>query len=193
MTFFRTIYCVLNKGSNTISRILGILLTLLVVACACSVILQVFNRYVIVKISDFSFSFTDELSRLLMVNITYIAIALCLREGSMAQVDLIFSRLNKAGRFFLYFVTRILVAVVLFISIYYGYRVMTLKAAFISSMLSVPGLVLYSPPVIGAVLMSYEWLTEILGVLCGELQPFYAGEKRGFPEHAEQPETVNQS
>jgi TRAP-type C4-dicarboxylate transport system permease small subunit len=190
MTVLKKLYTVLNFGSNVISKILTALLVLLVFSCASTVFLQVINRYIIVKISDLSFSFTDELSRWLMIIITYLAVGICVREGSMAQVDLIYSRLGTRGRLFLYLVTRVLMAAVLFIGIYYGLRVMRLKAFMSSSMLEIPGWLLYSPPFVGSILMSYEWLTELVGVLSGELTPFAAGAKRGFPEHEEPPEHV---
>jgi TRAP-type C4-dicarboxylate transport system permease small subunit len=188
MSSMRKIYFILNKGSNGISRLLEVIIVLLVCACGGSVFLQVINRYIIVKLTDVSLSFTDELSRWLMVNITYLTIGLCLREGSMAQVDLIFCRLGKNGRLLLYLTTRLLMALVLFTGVWFGLYVMRMKAGITSSMLSIPGRILYAPPVIGSVLMSYEWLTELFGVLSGELVPFAAGSKRGFPSHEEPPE-----
>lgn len=181
----RRLYFALNKGSDVMVRILEAIIILLVCGCAASVFLQVVNRYIIVKISNISLSFTDELSRWLMVNIAYLAIAVCLREGSMAQVDLVFSRLGGKGRLFLYLLTRALMAAVLAIGIRYGLRVMHLKSFISSSMLDIPGRLLYSPPVIGSFLMAYEWLTELIGVLAGELEPFSAGLKRGFARHEE--------
>ncbi|MCL2001363.1 MAG: TRAP transporter small permease subunit [Planctomycetes bacterium] len=190
MHILKILYAKLNFGSNIIAKILSALLVLLVFSCASTVLLQVINRYIIVKISDISLSFTDELSRWLMVIITYLVVGICVREGSMAQVDLIYSRLGPKGRLFLYLITRMLMAAVLFIGIYYGLRVMRAKAFMLSSMLEIPGWLLYSPPFVGSVLMSYEWLTELIGVLAGELEPFAAGAKRGFPHHEEPPEQI---
>ena len=36
----------------------------------------------------------------------------------------------------------------------------------------VPGIFLYSAPFVGCVLMTYETVTELLGVISGELLPF---------------------
>lgn len=181
----KQLYHRLNGVSNLVSKLLVWLIILLVVACTATVFLQVVNRYVIVKISDISFSFTDELSRWLMIVITYLTIGICVREGSMAQVDLVYKHLGSKGRMFLYLLTRVLMAIVLVIGIYYGIRIMNMRAFMSSSMLDIPGRLLYSPPVIGCVLMAFEWFTELVGVLAGELVPFEGGRARGFPGHEE--------
>jgi TRAP-type C4-dicarboxylate transport system permease small subunit len=175
----------MNGISNLASKLLVWFIILLVCACTATVALQVANRYIIVKISDISFSWTDELSRWLMINICYFTIGICVREGSMAQVDLIYKHLRKGGRMFLYCLTRLLMAIVLFIGIYYGLYILNLRAPISSTMLSIPGRLYYAPPVIGSILMAYEWITEIVGVVSGELEPFEGGAKRGFPEHEE--------
>ncbi|MCL2000858.1 MAG: TRAP transporter small permease subunit [Planctomycetes bacterium] len=181
----KKLYHMLNAGSGVVNKILVYLIIFLVCTCTATVFLQVVNRYIIVKISDISFAFTDELSRWLMIIITYAAIGICMREGSMAQVDIIYKHLGPKGRMFLYLMTRTLMAVVLYIGIYYGIRIMNLRATVSSSMLGIPGRLLYSPPVIGSILMAYEWVTELFGVLSGELIPYEAGKARRFPEHEE--------
>ncbi len=181
----RKMYSGLNGISNVVCKLLTWLVVLLVIACTATVFLQVINRYIIVKISDYSFSFTDELSRWLMINITYLTIGICVREGSMAQVDLIYERLGRGGKMFLYLLTRALMLVVLYIGIYYGIRIMNLRAPMSSPILDIPGRILYAPPVIGTFLMALEWLTDLVGVLAGELEPFKGGSRRNFPGHEE--------
>ena len=60
MEILRKIYFGMHKCSNLICRILEFIIILLVVVNAGDVFLQVFNRYVLVKISNISFSWTDE-------------------------------------------------------------------------------------------------------------------------------------
>ena len=102
MEILRKIYFGMHKCSNLICRILEFIIILLVVVNAGDVFLQVFNRYVLVKISNISFSWTDEMARYSMIWICYCAVGICFREGSMAQVDIIYNRLNKRGRLALY-------------------------------------------------------------------------------------------
>ena len=185
MKTLRKIYFAFNKVSNIICRILEVLIVLLVVINAADVFLQVFNRYVLVKISDISISWTDELARYSMIWICYCTLGICFREGSMAQVDILYGRLNRRGRIALYIITRLLMVMVLFVAVKYGIYVCKIKSIYKSAMLQAPGLALYSAPIVGSALVGFEMLTEALGVFAGELEPFEAGKKRGFLRHDE--------
>lgn len=157
-------------------------MVLVVIANAGSVLLQVVNRYIIVKISDISFHWTEELSRYSMIWMCYLALPIVYREGSMAQLDLIFDRLGKKGRMALYILTRILCLGFIVLAVYYGIHVIQTRMMYKSSVLRAPGYTLYSAPIFGCVLMAYEIITEMIGVFSGELEPFYAGHKRQYPE-----------
>lgn len=157
-------------------------MVLVVIANAGSVLLQVVNRYIIVKISDISFHWTEELSRYSMIWMCYLALPIVYREGSMAQLDLIFDRLGKKGRMALYILTRILCLGFIVLAVYYGIHVVQTRMMYKSSVLRAPGYTLYSAPIFGCVLMAYEIITEMIGVFSGELEPFYAGHKRQYPE-----------
>lgn len=184
-------YSVLNKISDIICRIFEVVIVLLVIINAADVFLQVFNRYVLVKISDISISWTDELARYSMIWICYCTIGICFREGSMAQVDIIYNKFGRNGRIVLYVVTRILMFMVLFVAIKYGLYVCKIKAIYTSAMLHAPGIALYSAPIVGSFFVGFEMITEMTGVFAGVLEPFEAGSKRSFSRHNE-PDT-NQS
>lgn len=185
MKALRKIYSVLNKISDILCRICEVVIVLLVVINAADVFLQVFNRYVLVKISDISISWTDELARYSMIWICYCTIGICFREGSMAQVDIIYSKLGRRGRIVLYIITRLLMAMVIVVAVKYGLYVCRIKAIYKSAMLHAPGLALYTAPIVGSLLVAFEILTEMAGVFSGQLEPFEAGNKRGFPHHNE--------
>jgi len=190
MDFLKLVYRGLHIGSNYINRLIGVISFCFVVLCTGTVLLQIINRYVIVKISDYSASFTDELARFLLIWISYTAVAMCLREGSMAQVDMVYSRFGKKGQMVFYLFTRIIMGVVLYTIIRYGFWFAGKRAAYHTAMLSIPGNILYATVPIGGCLMAYEWLTELVGVLSGELEPFQGGAKRGFPEHEEENDEI---
>lgn len=178
----KKLYYGLNKISNIICKILSILIVGVVIINAGSVFLQVLNRYIIVKISDFSFPWTDEVSRFSMIWLCYIALPIVYREGSMAQLDLIFDRLGKKGKMALYILTRILCLAFIGVAVYFGIHIVQTRMTYKSSILRAPGYTLYSAPIFGCVLMAYEIITEAIGVFAGVLEPFYAGEKRQYPE-----------
>lgn len=178
----KNLYYGLNKISNAICKVLCVLIVGVVIINAGSVLLQILNRHVIVKISDISLPWTEELARYSMIWLCYLALPIVYREGSMAQLDLIFDRLGKKGKMALYIFTRILCLVFIAIAVYFGFYIVQTRMMFKSSVLRAPGYTLYSAPIFGCVFMAYEIITEMIGVFAGVLKPFYAGEKRQYPE-----------
>ncbi len=176
----KKLYYGLNTVSNVICKILCILIVAVVVVNAGSVLLQVVNRYIIVKVSDLSFPWTEELSRYSMIWLCYLTLPIVYREGAMAQLDLIFDRLGKKGKLALYILTRALCIIFIVIAVYFGIHVVQTRMMYKSSILRLPGYTLYSAPIFGCVFMAFEIITEMIGVFSGALEPFYAGERRQF-------------
>ena len=176
----KKLYAVLNKISDVICRILCILGVVIVIVNFGSVLLQVINRYIIVKISDVSFPWTEEMARYSMIWLCYIFLPIVYREGAMAQLDLIYERVGKKGRLALYVITRILCLVFIALAVYHGVHIVETRMRFKSSILRAPGYMLYSAPIVGCSLVAYEILTELVGVFAGVLDPFAAGERRLF-------------
>ncbi len=174
----KKLYFVLNKISDIICKILCALAFLVVVANFGSVLLQVVNRYIIVKISDLSFPWTEEMARYSMIWLCYLVIPVVYREGSMAQLDIIYDRLGKKGRMFLYLVTRLLCMIFIVLAVYHGIHVIQTRMIYKSPILQAPGYLLYSAPVFGCSFMAFEIITELIGVLAGVLTPFPAGAGR---------------
>lgn len=182
----KQIYRLMHQVSNYICSAISAISFGLVLLCTLTVLLQVINRYVIVRYTNYSATFTDELARFLLIWISYTAVALCLREGSMAQVDIIYSRLNKKGRVAMFLFTRVVMGFVLYVIIRHGFWFTAKKGSYHSAMLNIPGNILYATVPIGGVLLAYEWLTELFGVLSGEVEPFTPQDTRGFPEHLDE-------
>lgn len=176
------LYDKMNQISNIICRILCILIVGVVVVNAGAVLLQIINRHIIVKVSDLAFPWTEELSRYSMIWLCYLTIPIVYREGSMAQLDLVFDRLGKKGKMVLYLMTRVLCIVFIVIAVYYGIHIVETRMMFKSSFLRAPGWALYSAPIVGCIFMIYEIITELIGVFAGVLEPFYAGNKRQYPQ-----------
>ena len=174
------VYYVLNRISNVICRILCIVGFMIVILNFGSVLLQVINRYVIVKISDLSFPWTEEMARYSMIWLCYVILPVVYREGAMAQLDLIFDHVGKGGRMALYVITRILCLVFIVLAVYHGVHIVETRILYKSSILRAPGYMLYSAPIFGCVLVGYEIITEMIGVFAGVLRPFSAGERRKF-------------
>lgn len=183
MNRLKKVYFVMHKISCYLSKIISVAVFLLVLTNIFSVTLQIFNRRLVTIISSISFPWTEELSRYSLIWLSYLALPMCFREGSMTQLDIVYSRLGKKGRFILYAITRLFILVFSLIVIKFGWEYTLKRRVFKSTMLAVPGIVLYSIPVISSLLILYELITEVIGVIAGEIVPFNAGEKRSFPEH----------
>lgn len=188
MNALQKIYHILHKISNILCKALSVLIILFVIINLSSVLLQILNRHVVVRISDYSISWTEELARISMIWFAYLTLPLCYREGSMAQLDMLYDRFGKRGRLVLYLMSRVLVILFLVIVAKFGTSLVLSRMTFKSSMLRLPGYMMYSAPVVSCIAMGYEVITELFGVFSGAVVPYSAGEQRSFPEH-EEPKT----
>lgn len=171
----KSIYFAMNGVSAAVGRVLAVLSGALIALCAAALLFQVLYRFVIVKFFSFSFPFTEEFARYALIWASYLCLGMCVKEGSQSAVNFIYDRLEGKSRLVLYCVTRVFVVLFLAVAIYYGIVIVQNNSFFKSTTLRVPGLYLFSAPVVGCLLMAYEVVTELLGVLCGELKPFAAG------------------
>lgn len=175
MALLKRIFTVLKKGSDLAERLIQILNAALVFGCFLAVFFQVINRYILVKQTLFpwkSITWTDELSRFLLVGITYFSLGQIYKYGQMSRADMVYSRLKPGARKVLYLLEFVMIAIFLGTMIKYGLEFAKANRIYKSEMLRIPGNILYLIPVAGGVLISYELITELFGVLCGEVQPF---------------------
>ena len=104
----KKIYHFLNTISDAIQKPLEFISAIILAVGAASLFLQVVNRYILVKIFHFSFSFTEELARYTIIWFTYLIAGVCLKEGGLISLDLVYTRLPKTLKLVLYYITRIL-------------------------------------------------------------------------------------
>lgn len=168
----RKLYVLLNRLSGIAEKVIEAILFVLVLSCAADLMLQVVNRFILVKFTGVSITWTTEYAQDALVWMTYFAVGLCFKENSMASVNVIYDRLKPRGKVLLYIVTRVIVALFLAVGFQYGWLAVRSVANWQSTNLHLPGFALYGAPLLGCVLMAYEAVTELLGVLCGELEPF---------------------
>jgi C4-dicarboxylate transporter DctQ subunit len=171
----KPIYRAMDSLSSLVNKFLGWLAGLLIALCALALLFQVFYRFVIIKFFSFSFPFTEEFARYALIWASYLCLGVCLKEGSQASINFLYDRLGGMPKLILYLVTRIFMIIFLAVAIYYGTIIVDNNSIFKSATLGIPGTYLFSAPVVGCILMGYETITEIIGVLSGELKPFGAG------------------
>lgn len=167
-----TTYKSLNQLSKRMARGLEGLSALLIFICFLTLLFQVLYRFVIVKFFSFSFPFTEEFARYLLVWTVYLIAGVNLRDGSMVSVNFIYDRLGIKGKMVLYYFTRAMVILFLSVTFFYALQVVHQNFGYRSSTLRIPGWFLFLAPVAGVILMSFETIVEVCGVLSGDIEPF---------------------
>ncbi len=170
----KCIYLFLNRISSIVQKILECFAAICILSGLFSVFFQVIYRYIIVKFVSFSFPFTEEFARYTIVWMTYLLAGVCLKEGSLVSLNLVYDRVHGTMKYVLYYATRALMILFLYIIIRYGIKYLPQALLYKSPILRLSGLYLYMMPVLGSVLMLYETIVDILGVACKEIAPFTA-------------------
>lgn len=176
MKFLKKIYHGLEIGSNIINIFTKLVVMISVFGCFLMVFLQVVNRYILVKQTLFqwtSISWTDEAARYFLVLTTYAALGLCFKDGHMARVDMLYTRIkSEFARKLLYIVESIIMLIFTYVIIKFGVEYAIANSIYTSDMLRIPGYVLYMIPPIGMVLVGYEIILDMVGVMSGERKAF---------------------
>lgn len=175
-------YHALNRFSRVLSLITESLGGVMIALCFFALFFQVLYRFILIKIWSFSFPFTEEFARYALTWSCYLCIGVCLREGSQASVNFLYDRLSGLPKVLLFLLTRALMWIFLGVALYYGYRLTVNHLNFRSATMQLPGIFIFSAPLLGSVLMAFEAIIECLGVVSGELEPF-----TGRPVDTEQP------
>jgi TRAP-type C4-dicarboxylate transport system permease small subunit len=171
------IYHFLDKQEIVVFRAIERIIVVLMTLTLCSVAFQVIHRFIIIKLVHFPFPYSDEFSRYSIVLIVYLAIPFTLRESSQPTVDLLKDYLPSIGKNILYLVIKSVILFCLAILLFNSIEVVRTNF-FTSPTLGIPGNYLYSMPLIGIILMLFDWVTDILG--------FFTGQKPPFKMHVEQ-------
>ena len=175
MEILKSVYSVLRRISDRIEKVMQVVSALLVLLCFFSVFLQVVNRYIMVKqtiIPWKSISWTDELARFLLVAIGYAALSLCYKGGMLSRADMVYSKLKPLNKKILYVIETMMILVFLYHAVKYGLEFAASSKIYKSDMLRVPGNYLYLIPVVGECLIGFDVVTELIGVLSNQVEPF---------------------
>ncbi len=163
-----------DKLDSVLEKIVVVLLALLVLA----IVFQVLYRFVIVKFVSFSFPFTEEFARYLLMWITYLILGVCFKDGMHASVVFISSALPKKGKMALFVFIRTAMLSFLGVALAMGIRITAKSWRYTTPTLEWPMSVLYAAVVVGSVLMAMQIILEMLGVFTGQEEPF-STEKKG--------------
>jgi len=172
MATIRNLYRGMNRLSDLFEKVIKIVLFLLVISCALDLAFQVLYRFVLVHYVSFRATWTTEYAQDAIIWITYLTVGLCVKNNSMASVNLLFDRLQGKAKYALYYLTRAIILVFLVVGLKYGWINIQAMSNWNSTNLHLPGWILHGAPFMGCILMLYEVIVDILGTVCGELKPF---------------------
>ena len=168
----KNIYFFLCKVSDILQKPLEFLIAFFMYAGVLAIVFQVLYRYVLVRIFTFSFPYTEEFSRYALIWMTFLGAGIVLKEGTLISLSLLYDRLRGISKYALYYVTRVLMLFFMFAVIRYGIDFLPFAQMFRSPVLGISGVFLYMMPVVGCILMSYETIVDVFGVISGEQEPF---------------------
>lgn len=178
-------YLFLDTVSGKIQKVLAVIAAFCSLTGLAAVFFQVIYRYIIVKFTSFSFPFTEEYARFTTIWMTYLCAGICMKEGYMVSLNILYDKLPDRLKSVLYYATRIPIALFLYLVIYYSIVYLPKAAMYTSPVLRLSGVYLYTMPIIGSVLMLYEMIVEVIGVICGQVPPFGNRSEDAVNEEAE--------
>jgi TRAP-type C4-dicarboxylate transport system permease small subunit len=170
--FLLQLYQCLKKIRDGLDKVLEPTVVWMMVLLVATITFQVLYRFVIVKIFSFSFPFTEEAAIFLMIWSTYLTIAICLKEGMHASVNIIPDRLPDKYKRILYFIVRFLMVAFILFVIDQGTALVSRSFIFTSPTLRLPMAYIYLAPVVGGGLMLFQILVELLEVAVNKTAPF---------------------
>lgn len=168
----KKLYYFLAKISDLFQKPLEFFIAFFLYTGVVAIIFQVLYRYVLVKHFHFSFPYTEEYSRYALIWMTFLGAGIVLKEGTLISVNFLYERLQGLSKYVIYFITRSMMLLFMYVIIRYGLAYLPQARLFKSPVLGISGVLLYMMPVLGCLLMIYETFVDILGVICGELKPF---------------------
>jgi TRAP-type C4-dicarboxylate transport system permease small subunit len=125
---------------------------LLLALSAAFMIMQVLLRYLF----SFSFPWTEELSRYMMVYVTFFASAILLREDQNPRVDIVYMRLPKRVKFVFNTVFYILILVLMVVLFQQGLKAVTSSAGELTPSLRISWAIPYMAIPIGSIAMACQ-------------------------------------
>lgn len=163
----------LNRFENILHKKVLQPITFVVFSIACiSCLFQVIYRFILVKITPFTFPYTDEITRYSIILSVWLILALAMKEGLHPSVDIIKNKLNMKGKYILYFIIKAIVIICLIFMIINLFGIIQTNKFFKSPMMQIRGPILYSIPLFGVFMLSLQTFVELLGVVSKQVVPF---------------------
>ena len=151
----------IERFVKTIDRIIEQIIVFLMAFAVISTVLQVTYRYVISRLITFPLSWTEELTRYMMVWVTFLMIGMGLAKGVHASIDLIIFLPYRYRKYF-EILTNIAMLIYGWILLYYGWYLTMFNAGQLSPAMRISMAVVYVSIPIGGVILLLRVLVRII-------------------------------
>lgn len=159
--FYQRFNKVVNGIENFIEKFCGGVMGLLMIA----VLVQVIYRFIIVKLTGKSFPYTDEFSRLALIWVSYLILAVGLRKGDHVSFNLIVDRLPPLGQKIVFVFNRLLILGFGLTVVIYGLKLISMMKFMITPTLQISVGFQYAAPTIGCLMLSIRVIMQIIDVI----------------------------
>lgn len=166
-------YLFLDKCEDRIYRVLENIGAVLLILAFLAIGFQVIYRYILAQYIQISFVFTEEFARYCLIWIVYLLLPVSIKSGTESSVTFLHDHMrSKAGKIVFFLVIRAICVIVAAITFRYSFSVIQTNWLYRSPTMQLPGVFIYSSVTIGMLFILGHYVLELLGLLCGEYQPF---------------------
>ncbi|MEG6615979.1 TRAP transporter small permease [Peptococcaceae bacterium 1198_IL3148] len=151
----------MDKLDNLIAKILYYICALLMLVMAVVITSQVISRYVFGS----PFTWSEELGRYTFVWLSFLGMAIAVKQGSHIALDILVNKLTGVKRRTLMVINNLFVMVFSLVLTYGGYNLVAVGARQSSPSLNLPMDLVYSVIPVSGILLFYFALRETMKVL----------------------------
>ncbi len=166
-------YLFLDKCEDRVYKVLEAIGTVLLMLAFLAIGFQVIYRYILAQYVQVSIVFTEEFARYCLIWIVYLLLPVSVKEGTESSVTFLHDRVkSKAGKVAFYIVIRLVCITVAVVGYKYSFSVIQTNWLYRSPTMQLPGVYIYGSVTVGMLLILIHYALEMLGLICGEYQPF---------------------
>lgn len=145
---------------DQMNKLLGFLLFAILAAVLISLSLQVLTRYVIEK----PFGWTEELSRYLMVWMTFIGASLAVRHHRLIRVEVLVMKMTAKQRKYVYIFAGLVSILFYLLLIYFGFQIISILSLQRSPALQLPMYIPYLSVPVGGLFMVLNTIAALIEI-----------------------------
>ena len=151
----------LRKFTDIFLKVFGVLATIAMIIMTIVILFQVIIRFSPIN----NIAWTEELSRFAFIWSSMLGAAIAYDRGSFASITMVPNALKGKAKWIFYFVVEIVVLLVAFIIIRYGFQLAIASSFMKTTALHAPMWIQYVPVPVGGIGIALSCIVHIVGML----------------------------